>query len=51
MVPESPFSDSSQCGSALVLASLDAASKVDPTKIEIQVPQAASGETPQVEFK
>ena len=35
----------------LVLASLDAASKVDPTKIEIQVPQAASGETPQVEFK
>jgi TRAP-type mannitol/chloroaromatic compound transport system permease large subunit len=35
----------------LVLASLDAASTVDPTKIEIRVPQAAPGETPQIEFK
>ncbi len=35
----------------MVLASLDAGSKVDPTKIEIQVPQAAPGETPQIEFK
>jgi TRAP-type mannitol/chloroaromatic compound transport system permease large subunit len=35
----------------LVLASLDAGSKVDPTKIQIEVPQAAPGETPQLDFK
>src|SRR3979411_136273 len=36
---------------AMVLASLDAGSKLDPTKIEIEVPQTAPGETPQIEFK
>jgi tripartite ATP-independent transporter DctM subunit len=36
---------------AMVLASLDAGSKLDPNKIQIEVPQAAPGETPQIEFK
>jgi TRAP-type mannitol/chloroaromatic compound transport system permease large subunit len=35
----------------MVLASLDSGSKVDPTKIQIEVPQAVPGETPQIEFK
>jgi len=35
---------------AMVLASLDAGSKLDPTKIEIEVPQTAPGETPPIEF-
>jgi hypothetical protein len=36
---------------AMVLASLDTGSTIDPTKIQIEVPQAAPGETPQIEFK
>src|SRR6266540_1429279 len=36
---------------AMVLASLDTGTKIDPTKIQIDVPQAAPGETPQIEFK
>jgi TRAP-type mannitol/chloroaromatic compound transport system permease large subunit len=36
---------------AMVLASLDSGSKTDPTKIQIEVPQSAPGETPQIEFK
>jgi len=36
---------------AMVLASLDTGSKVDPTKIQIEVPQVVPGETPQIEFK
>src|SRR5436189_719792 len=36
---------------AMVLASLDAGSTVDPTKIQIEVPQLVPGETPQIEFK
>src|SRR6266404_406267 len=35
----------------MVLASLDSGSKVDPTKIQIEVPQVAPDETPQIEFK
>jgi TRAP-type mannitol/chloroaromatic compound transport system permease large subunit len=35
----------------MVLASLDTGPKVDPTKIQIEVPQAAPGETPQIQFK
>jgi hypothetical protein len=35
----------------MVLASLDSGSKVDPTKIQIEVPQVAPGEIPQIEFK
>ena len=36
---------------AMVLASLDAGSTLDPNKIQIEVPQVAPGETPQIEFK
>ncbi len=35
----------------MVLASLDSGPKIDPTKIRIEVPQAAPAETPQIEFK
>jgi TRAP-type mannitol/chloroaromatic compound transport system permease large subunit len=35
----------------MVLASLDTGPKVDPNKIQIEVPQAAPGETPQIQFK
>jgi TRAP-type mannitol/chloroaromatic compound transport system permease large subunit len=35
----------------MVLASLDAGSKVDPTKIQIEVPQAAPEAIPQIQFK
>jgi TRAP-type mannitol/chloroaromatic compound transport system permease large subunit len=35
----------------MVLGSLDARSKVDPTKIRIEVPQAAPSEIPQIQFK
>jgi TRAP-type mannitol/chloroaromatic compound transport system permease large subunit len=36
---------------AMVLASLDTGSKLDPNKIQIEVPQVAPSETPQIEFK
>src|SRR5829696_7074355 len=36
---------------AMVLASLDSGSKVDPTKIRIEVPSVVPTETPQIEFK
>ena len=36
---------------AMVLASLDTGSTLDPNKIQIEVPQVAPGETPQIEFK
>ena len=36
---------------AMVLASLDTGSQLDPNKIQIEVPQVAPGETPQIEFK
>jgi len=36
---------------AMLLASLDTGSKVDPSKIQIEVPQVVPGETPQIEFK
>jgi TRAP-type mannitol/chloroaromatic compound transport system permease large subunit len=35
----------------LVLGSLDSGPKVDPTKIQIEVPQAAPAEIPQIQFK
>ena len=35
----------------MVLGSLDTASKIDPNKIQIEVPQAAPSETPQLQFK
>jgi hypothetical protein len=35
----------------MVLGSLDAAPKVDPTKIRIEVPQAAPEAVPQIQFK
>jgi tripartite ATP-independent transporter DctM subunit len=35
----------------MVLASLDAGPKVDPNKIQIEVPQTAPGAIPQIEFK
>jgi TRAP-type mannitol/chloroaromatic compound transport system permease large subunit len=35
----------------IVLGSLDSAPKVDPTKIRIEVPQDASSEIPQIQFK
>src|SRR5690348_16048034 len=35
----------------LVLAGLDSGPKLDPSKIQIEVPQAAPGETPQIQFK
>ena len=36
---------------AMVLGALDASPKIDPTKIRIEVPQAAPDAIPQVEFK
>jgi len=36
---------------AMVLASLDTGSGIDPNKIQIEVPQVVPGDTPQVEFK
>jgi TRAP-type mannitol/chloroaromatic compound transport system permease large subunit len=35
----------------MVLASLDSVPKIDPTKIQIEVPQAAPNESPQIQFK
>jgi len=35
----------------MVLGSLDATPKIDPTKIRIEVPQAAPSEVPQIQFK
>ena len=35
----------------MVLGSLDTAPKIDPTKIQIEVPQAAPDETPPIQFK
>ena len=35
----------------MVLGSLDSRPNIDPTKIQIEVPQVAPGETPQIEFK
>jgi hypothetical protein len=36
---------------AMVLGSLDSGPKVDPTTIQIEVPQSAPGEIPQIQFK
>ena len=35
----------------MVLVSLDSVPKIDPTKIQIEVPQAAPNESPQIQFK
>jgi hypothetical protein len=35
----------------MVLGSLDASPKIDPTKIRIEVPQAAPEAAPQIQFK
>ena len=36
---------------AMVLASLDTGSKVDPNKVKFDVPQPAPQEIPQIQFK
>ena len=36
---------------AMVLASLDSGSKVDPNKVRFEVPQSAPQEIPQIQFK
>ena len=36
---------------AMVLASLDTGSNVDPSKVKIEVPQSAPQEIPQIQFK
>jgi hypothetical protein len=35
----------------MVLSSLDSGPTIDPDKIRIEVPQAAPGETPPIQFK